>query len=198
MSTSLIDSQPAAGTHDDQIVPLNKNKLISFAELEFKSGVKALAAGDRPETYFAALLNGEVCFIQGKTLWRESVLGRHGHYATCVSLDAAGSFAACGTINGGLVVWDMRSKERLFQRIAHAAPVREVALDSKSQLLFSVGQDSILYVHDLRSAKIILGTFVPYAPVAMRLEQNQIHILTVNAEILSYNFLNTSPLDKEN
>jgi len=197
LTTSTPGQRPAAGTSRDQIVDLESRTVISLAELEFTSGVQAIAAGDRPAACVISLLNGEICYRQSQTSWRESVLGRHGHFATCVALDSTGHYAACGTLNGVLVAWDVHSRKRIFQRLAHMAPVIAVAIDSAHHTLYSLGQDNLLFVHDLRSTKIVLGTALPLRAVAMRVEAPQIHVLTVNAEILTYGFIDTSILSAE-
>ncbi|HOT97085.1 MAG TPA: AAA family ATPase [bacterium] len=197
LSCSRPENRPAAGTSRDQIVVLESQAVLSLAELDFTSGVQAIAAGDRPEAYFVSLLDGEICYIQGKTRWRESVLGRHGHYATCVALDDTGKYAACGTVNGVLVVWHVQSRERIFQRLSHSAPLLAVAIDHANHLLCSLGQDHLLLIHDLRTTGIVMGTNIPRRPVAMRMEEYHLYVLTVNAGILAYGLIDSASLSAE-
>jgi WD40 repeat protein len=188
LTTSGKKGQPVAGTQNDTLILLDKGKVFSVSptHLRFKSGVTAVASSENPQGFFTAFRSGEISFHEGQRFWSESVLNRHDYYAIAVALNDKCTRAACGTLSGDIVIWDVDTQERIIQRPVHAGPITGLAFDQESKKLVSISRDKTVYVLDLENDTILEGTTLPGIPTTMRLENEQITILLSNASFFRF------------
>jgi WD40 repeat protein len=60
---------------------------------------------------------------------------------TCIDINYASNLIACGTSENHIILWDMRSKNLIYQLLSHSEPLTGVAFSQDSTVIISSSYD---------------------------------------------------------
>ena len=132
----------------------NPEKLKSVKQLTRPDIVFALARRPRTNQVFCGGSDFSVYELDlDHTKPEPKELGRHDSYVTGLAL--AGTTLVSGGYDGRLIWWNVESRSRLRDVLAHSKWIRKVVVTPDGSMFASVGDDMVCRLWDLSSGRLI-------------------------------------------
>ncbi len=76
---------------------------------------------------------------------------------TCLAFNSESNLILCGTFDNHIILWDMRSKNMIYQLLTHSEPITSVSFSNDSTVLISASYDGFWYNLLLKFILVVFG-----------------------------------------